>query len=303
MDLNLRQVRAFVTVAQTGSFTRAAALLNLSQPALTVQIRRLEETLEARLIDRDSRNVGLTRLGRDLLPGFRRVIDDLDAVVFDTRERAAGRTGIVRVATLPSFAASLLPDVIAAFRADHPRVAFQVRDVIAQQVLDLVRDEVVDLGIIGGAVADPAIDVIHATSDALHVVYPVGHPVGTVSQVTIEILSTVPLVLMNEATSVRTLVDAAFLAAGRRPMAACEATYMMTAVGMVRAGLGLTILPGSAREIQAEPDLCSRPIADPGFERPVSLIKKAGRTMPAVSEQFSAALQEAMTVSDEGRRI
>jgi DNA-binding transcriptional LysR family regulator len=303
MDLNLRQVRAFLTVAQTGSFTRAAALLNLSQPALTVQIRRLEETLEARLIDRDSRNVGLTRLGRDLLPGFRRVIDDLDAVVLDTRERAAGRTGIVRVATLPSFAASLLPDVIAAFRAAHPRVAFQVRDVIAQRVLDLVRDEAVDLGIVGGAVADPAVDVLHATSDALHVVYPAGHPIEAVPHVTTEILSGFPLVLMDGATSVRAIVDAAFLATGRRPHAACEAIYMMTAVGMVRAGLGLTILPGSAREIQAEPDLRSRPIADPGFERPVSLIKKAGRTLPVVSEQFSAALREAMTGDEAGGRI
>ncbi len=73
------------------------------------------------------------------------------------------------------------------------------------------------------------------------------------SQVTIEILSTVPLVLMDEATSVRTLVDAAFLVAGRRPVAACEATYMMTAIGMVRAGLGLTILPGSARRSRPSP--------------------------------------------------
>lgn len=144
---------------------------------------------------------------------------------------------------------------------------------------------------------------MHATSDALHVVYPVGHPVDAVSQVTIEILNTVPLVLMDEVTSVRAIVDAAFLAAGRRPLAACEATYMMTTVGMVRAGLGLTILPGSAREIQAEPDLRSRPIADPSFVRPVSLIKKVGRTLPVVSEQFSAALQEAMILGKAGEDL
>ncbi|MFE1600504.1 LysR substrate-binding domain-containing protein [Methylobacterium sp. ID0610] len=68
---------------------------------------------------------------------------------------------------------------------------------------------------------------------------------------------------------------------------------MMTAVGMVRAGLGLTILPGSAREIRAEPALRSRPIAAPRFRRPVSLIKKANRTLPAASELFLTALAQA----------
>ena len=68
MDLNLRDIRAFIAVAQTGSFTRAATRLHLSQPALTVQIRRLEETVGLRLFDRNSRNVALTQTGRELLP-------------------------------------------------------------------------------------------------------------------------------------------------------------------------------------------------------------------------------------------
>ncbi|MBH9863973.1 LysR family transcriptional regulator, partial [Clostridioides difficile] len=92
--------------------------------------------------------------------------------------------------------------------------------------------------------------------------------------------------LMDPATSVRAVVDRAFIGSGRLPRVACEATYMMTAVSMVRAGLGLTILPGAAREIRAEPLLRSRAIDDPLFERPVCLIKKAGRTMPPAAEAF-----------------
>ena len=290
MDLNLRQVRAFVSVVQAGSFTRAAALLNLSQPALTVQIRRLEETLDARLLDRTSRTVAPTRLGRDLLPVFQRVLRDLDAVVIDTRSLAAQRYGVVRVATLPSFAASSLAEAIARFRAEHPRVTFLIKDAIAQRVLDLVRSEEVDLGVVGGDVRDPDLAVLHRTQDALHVVYPREHPIGALQRVTIEALAAYPLILMDPATSVRAVVDLAFISAGRLPSIACEATYMMTAVGMVRAGLGLTILPGTAREIQAEPQLRSRPIDDRQFERPVCLIKKAGRTMPKAAEAFCTML-------------
>jgi DNA-binding transcriptional LysR family regulator len=290
MDLNLRQVRAFVSVVQAGSFTRAAALLNLSQPALTVQIQRLEETLGARLLDRTSRMVTPTRLGRELLPVFQRVLRDLDAVVIDTRDLAARRHGIVRVATLPSFAASALAEAIALFRREHPRVTFLIKDVIAQRVLDLVRSEDVDLGLVGGEVRDPDLSVLHRTSDALHVVHPRDHPISALPRVTIEALAEYPLILMDPATSVRAVVDLAFIGAGRLPTIACEATYMMTAIGMVRAGLGLTILPGSAREIQAEPELRSRPIDDPQFERPVCLIKKAGRTMPPAAEAFCRLL-------------
>lgn len=295
MDLNLRQLRAFVFVVQAGSFTRAATLLGLSQSALTVQIQRLEETLDARLIDRTSRTLAPTRLGRELLPVFQRVLRELDAVVTDTRDLAAQRYGVVRVATLPSFAASSLSEAIAMFRVEHPRVTFQIKDVIAQRVLNLVRSEDVDIGIIGGEIRDLEITVLYETKDVLHVIYLEDHPIGSVQSVTIEELAGYPLVLMDPATSVRAVVDMAFIGAGRLPIMACEATYMMTAVGMVRAGLGLTILPGTAREIRAEPKLRSRPIADPQFERRVSLIKKAGRTLPPVSAAFCAILPDLMS--------
>jgi DNA-binding transcriptional LysR family regulator len=74
----------------------------------------------------------------------------------------------------------------------------------------------------------------------------------------------------------------------------CEAFYMMTAVGMVRAGLGLSILPGSAREIRAEPSLASRLIDDPSFSRAVSIIKRTGRTLPPLSESFLRHLAKAL---------
>jgi DNA-binding transcriptional LysR family regulator len=93
MDLNMRQVRAFVSVAHLKSFTRAAALLHISQPALTVQLRKLGETLGIRLLDRNSRTVDITRLGRELLPVFQRILRELDSVVMDTRALATQQHG------------------------------------------------------------------------------------------------------------------------------------------------------------------------------------------------------------------
>src|SRR6478609_2130611 len=128
MDFNLRHARAFVTVAHLGSFTRAAEALHLSQPALTVQIGNFESALKVKVLDRSSRSVELTRVGRELLPTLERTLRELDAVVADTHAMSGGRRGTVRIAALPSFAASLLPQVISAARALHPELIFVVRD-------------------------------------------------------------------------------------------------------------------------------------------------------------------------------
>ena len=282
----MRQVRAFVSVAHLKSFTRAATLLHVSQPALTVQIRKLEEILGVRLLDRNSRTVDITRVGRELVPIFQRILHELDSVVVDTRALATQQHGVVRIAALPSFAAGLLPGIISRFRKANPRMTFVVKDAIASRVNASVRSEEVDIGITGGELSDPDLEVLHAAEDRMHVVFPHQHPLEGRRRVTLEDIAEYPLILMDADTSVRAIVDAAFVAAGHLPIPACEATYMMTAVGMVKAGLGVTILPASAKEVRAEPSLKSRVINDAAFVRPIAIIKKANRTLPPATGLF-----------------
>jgi DNA-binding transcriptional LysR family regulator len=158
--------------------------------------------------------------------------------------------------------------------------------VIAGQVLSLVQSEQVDFGVMGGTVKASDVETVFEAQDRLHVVYPRGHRIARLKTIAPAVLAEFPLILMHRDTSVRAIVDAGFHAAGLSPKATCEAIYMMTAVGMVRAGLGLTILPGSAREIKAEPGLRSKPIDDPTFTRPVSIITRIGRTLPPLSQAF-----------------
>jgi len=291
MDLNLRDIRAFIAVAQTGSFTQAAGRLHLSQPALTVQIRRLEETLGLRLFDRNSRNVALTPTGRDLLPLLQKSLHDMEHVLIDARALGDGASGTVRIACLPTFAASSLPELVQALKEAVPRVRFQVRDVVASMVNTLVRNEEADIGLTGGELDDANLEVLHAGIDRLVVVCPKRHALAKQRRkITLADLAATPLVLTAQGTSVRAVVDSAFANARCVPEIACEPTYMMSAVAMVRAGLGVTILPASAREVRAEPELVARPVDDPAFTRPIALIKKRGRTLPPVTEAFVAML-------------
>ncbi|SDV48797.1 LysR family transcriptional regulator [Chitinasiproducens palmae] len=294
MDLTLRDLRAFVAVADTASFTRAAAQLHVSQPALSVQIRRLEETVGARLLDRNSRRVALSALGRDLLPALRKSLRDMEQVLLDARALSGGTTGTVRLACLPTFAASALPRLIERFGAAHPGVTFEIRDAIAQAVDAQVVDEAVDIGVTGGASAHPALEVLHRAVDRLVVVCPAEHRLAGKARVTLADIARETLVLTPRGTSVREVVDAALARSRRQPRVSCEPTYMMTAVAMVRGGLGITILPGSAREVRAEPELVVRQIDDRQFARPIAVIKKRGRTLPPVAHAFIDALATAL---------
>jgi DNA-binding transcriptional LysR family regulator len=297
MTYSLPQLRAFLTLADERSFTRAAKRLHISQPALTVQIRNLESSFGVKLFDRDRHGATLTSLGAELIPRLRRLLFDLDGAMSEARDAAKGRRGTIRIAALPSFSAGRLPDVIARFRAANPAIGFVIRDAIASKVVTAVRTEAVDLGVTAGLELHADVEIVHEAADRLCVVFPQRHPLGARRKVTLSDLANFPLVLMDPETSVRAIVDAAFVSSGRVIRPAAEATYMMTAVGLVRAGLGITILPASAKEIDAEPTLRARLIDDARFSRTISLIKRRKRTLPPVCEAFLKELIGAMVVS------
>ncbi|AET92655.1 transcriptional regulator, MarR family with acetyltransferase activity [Burkholderia sp. YI23] len=292
MDLNLRDIRALIAVAEAGSFTRAAERLHLSQPALTVQIRRLEEVLGARLFDRNSRNVALTPTGRELLPLLRKSLRDMENVLRDARALGEGESGTIRIACLPTFAASVLPELIIDMKREAPRVVFRIRDAVASTVNALVRNEEADIGLTGGEVHDPMLEVLHAGVDRLVAVYPEAHPLAKKRRIGPDDLAGLPLVLTAPGTSVRAVVDAALGMSGGPLDIACEPTYMMTAVAMVRAGLGVTILPETAREVRAEPGLVVKEIDHPAFVRSIAIVKKRGRTLPAITDKFVQRMRQ-----------
>ena len=120
MTPGIPQIRAFLAVASHGSFTRAANALHVSQPALTVQIRQLEESLGIRLFDRDKHRVQITQAGRSLIVPFEKLLIDLDSIMNYSRELTGHQRGVVSMGILPSVAASLLPRVLKVFQRSIP---------------------------------------------------------------------------------------------------------------------------------------------------------------------------------------
>jgi len=294
--VTLRQMRAFLTIVRLGSFTGAARQLHLTQPALTVQLRQLEQALGVRLLDRTTRTATPTRIGAEFARALAPLLAELDTVLERVQDHAALRTGRVDLATLPSLASTVLPEVIARLRVSSPGLRVRMREAVTGPVGEMVRAGLVDFGIGGSVKEDGELEVQHLFDDPLLLIFPREHPLAARRSVTLHQLLEVPLLLPEPNSGIRHAVDHAFAAAGLPMEPAQEAVSTGTLVGMVRAGLGLGVLPSTAVEMQVIPDLRALPIGDPPLTRPIALVRRAGRSLSPAAEAFLATLRECLAL-------
>jgi DNA-binding transcriptional LysR family regulator len=289
MTAELRHIEAFLAVARSGNFTRAAADLHVSQPALTVQIRQLEAALGLRLFDRNNRRVALTQPGRELVAPLERVLLDVRSIVESAHDFAAHRRGVVTVACLPSIAAALLPRAIAELALHHQGIAVRLRDVVADRVVALVRSGEVDFGLGScGVERDVAVQPLFA--DRLAAFVPKHHRLATRRHVTLREVAGYPLILTGRDSSVRELVERALDQERLSVTVAHEATYMTTALGLAAAGLGVAILPDVANT-SASPAIRRVDIRKPVLTRQIGILTRAGRSLPPAAQKLVEVLQ------------
>lgn len=291
MKQGLRHIRAFLAVARLGSFTRAAEALHVSQPALTVQIRQLEDELKVRLFDRDRRRVSITPSGRSLLAPLQRVLSDFDGAIEMGRDLAGLARGTLTVAALPSIAADWLPGLVRQFRLAHPGVDIRIADVPADRIQLMVADESADLGLGPWVSRDRAIAFDELLLDRMHVFFPPGHPLAAARQPTLRQVASHPQVLTAPGSSVRRAVHHALEAEGLDVAIACEVAYLSTAIGMVKAGLGVAILPISTRQAAHCGDLEHRPVRSATLTRRLGLMTRARATPSPAAQAFIGLLR------------
>lgn len=285
MNVTLRQLQAFCAVARLGSFTKAAAALHTTQPALSVQIGQLEDSLGLRLFDRTTRAVGITRVGQDLLPRAERTLAELSELVASATGLGTKSSGRVLVAALPSVASSFMPEAIAGFQRQFPGVSVVLRDALGASINDVVNSGEVDFGISGPPPADAHLQFTPLGSDEM-VAVSLGRIASAAKgkRISIDDLEKHSLILMSRESTVRRIVEEAFAASGRLAAPVHEPAFMATAIAMVRAGLGVAILPSSAAEVRAAKDLVAHRIASRAMGRRIGIISRRGTLSPAAEE-------------------
>jgi DNA-binding transcriptional LysR family regulator len=248
--MELRQLRYVVAVAEHRHFRRAAQALGMTQPSLSRQVAAVERELATVLFERTPRGVAPTAAGEVYAAHARRVLEQVEAGATEARRAARGQTGSLRLGFVGSALIELLPSLLARFRSTHPGVALECRELsTAQSGAALVAGDI-DLAICRGAPAGDGVERLAAVpvaSDQLIAVCHRGHPFAGQSAVSLDQLRTQPLIATTAADEPATVRALRPLLDGARGVT--HARDVHTMVGLAACGLGIGLLPSSARRL------------------------------------------------------
>ncbi|AVD83403.1 LysR family transcriptional regulator [Pseudomonas sp. SWI6] len=288
--MNVKQLRAFVTVAKYQSFAQAGEYLHVSQPALSLTIKALEDNLGGALLTRTTRSVSLTAEGEVLLPMARRLLADWDDTEEMLRQRFTLQLGRVSVAAIPAFAGNLLPHSLKVFRQRYPKVNVTVHDVINEQVLELVRHRRVELGIGFEPDNNEGLDFHPLYLDRFVAVVPADSPLAAQQQATWNQLLGEDFIALQRPSAVRLLLEHNVAAQHGKLAVAFESHQLSTIGRMVASGLGVSAVPALC--INQMQELGARCVAlvDPIVERRIGVIALSDHKLSTAAQALLEVL-------------
>jgi LysR family carnitine catabolism transcriptional activator len=275
INLSSRDLEAFLALAHTQHFTRAAEKCHLSQSAFSQKIGRIEQTAGVALFERSTRHVALTPEGEGVAQEVTRIQQDLQHAVSHLNELATRRIGKVAVAALPSVAAVWMPRVIARYRAANPNIRIELFDTLAGGGLALLREGRVDMFITAGGDLRE-FDVVELRNEQFHLVCPKSHRLASRRSVTLAQLKGEDIVHLARSSSVRQHLEAA--GATARPNA-LEVEHLATVAALVAEGLGVSIVPGLTLFHFERAGLAVVPVSDRRLRRPILLARRKGKAL------------------------
>jgi len=275
MNVTIKQLQAFVAVAGAGSFAEACDRVNLSQPALSISIRKLEDAVGGKLFARTTRALALTPEGRDFYPAARRLLADWEQSLDDVHNLFALRRGKLDIAVMPTFTSSLLPGVLRAFHSRYADINVTVHDVVAESVLDMVRTGRVELGVTFDPGEASDLDFHPLFRDRFVAVLPRNHPLlAGDKSVRWQDLQAATYMALQRPSSIRLLIDTTLAEAGIVLTPAFEAHQLVSIGRMVSEGLGVSVVPALSAAQMLEMGAEVRPLTAPKVTREVGIITR-----------------------------
>jgi DNA-binding transcriptional LysR family regulator len=291
MNITLRQLQVFLSVADTRNFSRTGEQIGLTQPAVSRSITELEAQLGLQLLNRTTREVDLTEAGRSLSARLPRVLEDLEATLLDVRGMATALHGKVRVASSPTLSANLLPDCIARGLQTLPGVQIVLLDRMQNDVLASVLSGEVDFGVVIAPSEREALHCEAIYTEPFGLACPLHHRLARKRQVRWADLAGERLVLLDHASGSRRLIDRALQEQGVQAQVAQEVGHATTIFRMLDAGLGVSVIPMLALPPEGVPRLAVRPLL-PRVDRDVVLVHRRHRALAPVAQRVWNLVRE-----------
>jgi LysR family carnitine catabolism transcriptional activator len=287
--LSLPRIRSFVAVAEERQFRRASERIGLSQPALSAQLRELEEFVGAALLSRTTRSVHLTAEGEKFLVRARNILADLDSAVLEVRDHASLRRGRLAVAAIPSVASRILPGVVADFTARFPGIDVQMIELGAQDVERCVANGNADLGIAAVPDRNSELAFSFLMRDRFVGLVAKSNRLAGQRRVRLDALFDYPLITTVPGTSIRAALERACREQGQSLRVTHSVTQHQTVIAMVAAGLGVALLPSLS--LVDNMSVVRLTVVDPKITRDIGVIQRKGESSSVAAREFIGALR------------
>ncbi len=286
---DIRQLRAFVSVAEELNFHRAADKLGTVQPALSRLIRKLEDDLKVKLLERTTRHVALTETGKIFLVEARLLIAQLASAIRTAQKADRGEAGTLILAYMDFAVHVLLPDMLSSVASVGPGIGFHLTYMsTAQQRLALMEGKI-DMGMMIGQMNNPFVESLRMADENIMVVMPSGHPLASKRIVKLTDLRNEPVLLGSETewSAFREILFKLYAQQGVGPRIAFEASSAAALFGLVARGLGISFY-GGVPKLYLGSGLIYRPLACTESV-PISLVWRKGPKLPLVRQVLKMA--------------
>jgi DNA-binding transcriptional LysR family regulator len=292
INFELLDLRAFLVVLDLGGFHKAAEALNLSQPALSRRIQSLEAAVGAPLLERTTRRVAATSIGRSLEPLARRLIDELEESVEALTGVGQRKFAQVTLACVPTAAFYFLPRVIERFNQKFPHIRFRILDLSANEALESVARGEAEFGINLTGSSHPEIVFTPLIDDPFVLACRRDHPLSKRRHLTWKDLQGQAVIGVSRNSGNRMILDSALARAEVQLEFFYEVNHLTTSLGLVERGLGISVLPKLATPPNGHPTIVTKPIHDPVVKRTIGIIERRTARLSPAAQRFRDMLVE-----------
>jgi LysR family hydrogen peroxide-inducible transcriptional activator len=298
--MNLKDLKYLVALADTGHFGKAAERSFVSQPTLSAQLKKLEEYLGVKLVERQPKNVQLTEIGRQVVQRARRMLEQSDEIVALARNNADPLSGRIRVALIPTVGPYLLPRVTQKIRKALPNLGLMLYEYQTEPLLRRLREGEFDLGIIALPTDSEGLETRILYEEDFMLAVPQRHALTDKTSIKIQDLKGQALLLLEDGHCLRDQALEVCSRVGVQEVEDFRATSLETLRQMVVAGLGITLLPELAVEspFGAQRGLVMRPFAKPAPSRTIGAVWRKSSTRTVAIREFCRVVDLVMARRD-----
>jgi len=291
-NATIKQLRSFVTVVDSGNFAEACILMHLSQPALSIAIKNLEQRVGGKLLIRSTKISVLTPEGKKFYPTAKLLLNDWDNAFSDLNDLFTLKRGKVELATMPSFGSSLLPAYIKLFRDKHPNINIRIHDVIAEDTIAMVRAGRVEIAVTFDPGECDDLSFYPLFSDNFIVALPENHRLLTSKDISWKSLAQYPFIALQKPSSIRELIDKTITANNIYLNIEFETNQLATIGKMISEQLGVSIMPSLCKpQLQSQGVVC-RPLKSPLVSRRVGIVTKKRIPLSSTAQALVDIIKE-----------